>query len=173
MKAVLFLAMALLLISCYKEKRRPVYHSDIPIQEDDHFFNNDEIIILFREESGVKYIPVKVNGLACDMIFDTGCSLTLISLIEAASLYQKGELLEDDFIGISRSQIADGTVVENMVVNLREIILDDKIICRDVVATVSTNVHAPLLLGNEVLNRLATITIDNENKYLIFKLKQP
>lgn len=107
------------------------------------------------------------------MIFDTGCSLTLISLSEAAALYQKGELLEEDFKGTSRSQIADGSVVDNMVVNLREIVLDDKIICRDVTATVSNNIHAPLLLGNEVLNRLATITIDNENNHLIFKLKQP
>ena len=51
MKAVLFLAMALLLISCYKEKRRPVYHSDIPIQEDDHFFNTKltRFSLVFKE----------------------------------------------------------------------------------------------------------------------------
>ena len=166
MKTVLFLTICILLLSCAKEKKRPVYYSEVPLQEESvPFTDSDEVVIPFRK--------VKINGLACDMIFDTGCSLTLISLSEAAALYQKGELLEEDFKGTSRSQIADGSVVDNMVVNLREIILDDKIICRDVTATVSNNIHAPLLLGNEVLNRLATITIDNENNHLIFKLKQP
>mgnify|MGYP000000522743 FL=1 len=174
MKTVLFLAICILLLSCEKEKKRPVYYSEVPLQEESvPFTDGDEVVIPFRKEGGVKYVPVKINGLACDMIFDTGCSLTLISLSEAAALYQKGELLEEDFKGTSRSQIADGSVVDNMVVNLREIVLDDKIICRDVTATVSNNIHAPLLLGNEVLNRLATITIDNENNHLIFKLKQP
>ena len=166
--------MAILFTSCGKEKKKPIYYSETQLQEESNLFlNNDEIVIPFREESGVKYVSVKMNGLPCDMIFDTGCSLTLISLKEATYLYQKGELLEEDFMGTSRSQIADGSVVENMVVNLREVILDDKIICRDVAATVSNNIHAPLLLGNEVLDRLATITIDNENNHLIFKLKQP
>lgn len=171
MRIVLFLTMVTLFASCGKEKKRPVYYSEIPVQEESNLLDNDEIIIPFREEGGVKYVPVKVNGLACDMIFDTGCSLTLISLTEAACLYRKGELFEDDFLGTSRSQIADGSVVENMVVNLREVILDDKIICQNVTATISSNIHAPLLLGNEVLDRLATITINNENNHLIFKLK--
>lgn len=176
MKFILCLIIVIIFTSCSgKEKRRPVYYSDPSPQEENGLFAaSDEVVIIpFREEGGVKYVPVKINGLSCDMIFDTGCSLTLISLGEAATLYQKGELLEEDFMGTSRSQIADGSVVENMVVNLREIILDDKIICRDVTATVSNNIHAPLLLGNEVLNRLATITIDNEHNHLIFKLKQP
>ena len=36
---------------------------------------------------------------------------------------------------------------------------------------VSNNINAPLLLGNEILDRLATIKIDNEQEALIFKLK--
>ena len=42
----------------------------------------------------------------------------------------------------------------------------------NVQAVVSANINAPLLLGNEVLNRLATITIDNDNQTLNFKLKE-
>lgn len=174
MKFILCLTIVIIFISCSgKEKRKPIYYSDFSPQEESNLFtDSDDVIISFREEGGVKYVPVKINGLSCDMIFDTGCSLSLISLGEAATLYQKGELLDEDFVGTSCSQIADGSVMENMVVNLREIILDNKIICRNVTATVSNSIHAPLLLGNEVLNRLATITIDNENNHLIFKLKQ-
>lgn len=92
-------------------------------------------------------------------------------LAEANYLYQKGKLAKEDLLGISKSQIADGSIVENMVVNLKEIVIDDQIVCPNVTATVSNNLNAPLLLGNEILNRLATITIDNDNNKLKFKLK--
>ena len=41
----------------------------------------------------------------------------------------------------------------------------------NVIATVSDNVGAPLLLGNEVLNRAAAFTIDNERKVVRFMLR--
>jgi hypothetical protein len=134
--------------------------------------DNSEIIrIPFREEMGVKYVKVSVNGFGFEMIFDTGCSGTLISLAEANYLFQKGYLKEEDYIGKSQSQIADGSIVENMEFNLKEIIIDGKIIFTDVNATVSTNTRAPLLLGNEILNRVTSYTIDNDNKTINFKLK--
>ena len=105
------------------------------------------------------------------MIFDTGCSGALISVAEANYLYQKGKLTQDDILGTAQSQIADGSVVENMVVNLKEVVINDQILCPNVKATVSSNINAPLLLGNEILDRLATIKIDNENETLNFKLK--
>lgn len=161
---------AILLLSCSGEKKKPIY---VDVEEEESIFSqSDEVIsVPFRESAGVKYVKVKVNGVGLDMIFDTGCSSTLISLAEANYLWQKGSLTEDDIIGATKSQIADGSIVENMVINLREVIIDDKIFCSDVQATVANNMNAPLLLGNEILNRLATITIDNENKALYFELK--
>lgn len=135
------------------------------------FLDADEIVVPYREESGVKIIAVKVNGMGLDMIFDTGCSGTLISMAEANYLYQKGLLAYEDILGTTQSMIADGSIVKNAVVNLKEVIIADKIICSNVQATVSNNMSAPLLLGNEVLNRAASYTIDNINKTIIFKLK--
>ena len=66
-----------------------------------------EFIIPYKESKGVKIIAVKVNGVGLEMIFDTGCSGTLISIAEANYLYQKGLLTENDFLGISKSMIAD------------------------------------------------------------------
>lgn len=161
-----------LLCSCGGEKKKPVY---VGLEETSgeslYAQSGDEIVVPFRNENGVKYVPVKVNGVGFEMIFDTGCSGALISVAEANYLYQKGKLTEADFIGTTKAQIADGSIVNNMVVNLKEVIIDDKIFCDNVVATVSGNINAPLLLGNEILDRLATITIDNENETLNFKLK--
>lgn len=172
MKTVLYALMIVFLLSCTQEKKRPVYYSDdTNLEYQDITLSDKEILIPFREENGVKYIHVEVNGMPLEMIFDTGCSGTLLSLAEANYLYQKGKLAKEDLLGISKSQIADGSIVENMVVNLKEIVIDDQIVCPNVTATVSNNLNAPLLLGNEILNRLATITIDNDNNKLKFKLK--
>ncbi len=172
MKTVLYALMIVFLLSCTQERKRPVYYSDdTNLEYQDITLSDKEISIPFREENGVKYIQVEVNGMPLEMIFDTGCSGTLLSLAEANYLYQKGKLAKEDLLGISKSQIADGSIVENMVVNLKEIVIDDQIACPNVTATVSNNLNAPLLLGNEILNRLATITIDNDNNKLKFKLK--
>lgn len=168
--------LVVLFASCGNEKKKPVY---VDVEEADNetgvmettMRSGEEIIVPFREENSVKYVQVQVNGVGFEMVFDTGCSGTLISLAEANYLYQKGKLVNEDLLGTAHSTIADGSVVENMVVNLKQVVIGDKISCPNVQATVSNNMNAPLLLGNEVLNRLATITIDNENKVLNFKLK--
>ena len=171
-KYVLTLSFVLVLLSCGSEKKKPIYVDIEDLAEESIYAQSgDEIVVPFRNENGVKYVAVKVNGIGFEMIFDTGCSGALISVAEANYLYQKGKLAQDDIIGTSQSQIADGSVVEDMVVNLREVIINDHILCPNVKATVSANINAPLLLGNEILDRLATIKIDNQNKTLNFKLK--
>lgn len=171
-KYVLFLSLIMVLMSCGSEKRKPIYVDlDEATEESLYAQSGDEIIVPFRNENGVKYVAVKVNGVGFEMIFDTGCSGALISVAEANYLYQKGKLTQDDILGTAQSQIADGSVVENMVVNLKEVVINDQILCPNVKATVSANINAPLLLGNEILDRLATIKIDNENETLNFKLK--
>lgn len=171
-KYVLLLSLIAVILSCSGEKKKPIY-VDLEESTEESLYaqNGDEIVVPFRNENGVKYVAVKVNGVGLEMIFDTGCSGALISVAEANYLYQKGKLTQDDIIGTAQSQIADGSMVENMVVNLKEVVINDQIFCPNVSATVSENINAPLLLGNEILDRLATIKIDNENETLNFKLK--
>lgn len=132
------------------------------------------IDVPFKLESGVKYVQVKINGLSTDMVFDTGCSTTLISVLEAQQLVKRGLLSQDDFIGTTEAIIADGSVVEDAVFNIRTLELTDgnrTIICRNVLTQVSSNADAPVLLGNGVLDRVASYTIDNDAKVIRFKLK--
>ena len=137
----------------------------------DEYDVSEEIVVPYKENNGVKTIRVTLNGMGVDMIFDTGCSSTLISVAEAEYLYSKGLLTDDDIIGMSASQIADGSIVPNMVIILREIVIGDVIHCSDVQATVSLNEDAPLLLGNEVLDRVASFTIDNQDNVIRFKMR--
>lgn len=177
----------LLLASCgeKKEKKELVFYDSSDIVEDsesddsenntvtyDAYSGNEEIAIPFEEQNGVKLIDVTVNGqFSVKMILDSGCSGTLISIAEAKYLYEKGCFTQDDILGVTQSQIADGSIVENMVINLHELVIGNSISCSNVTATVSANTQAPLLLGNEVLNRVPSYSVDNENKVIKFNLK--
>lgn len=174
-KLILGILVITTLFSCGGDKKKPIYVDTDNVSEEtensSYAQNGDEVVVPFRNENGVKYVQVKVNGVGFEMIFDTGCSGALISVAEANYLYQKGKLTQDDILGMTQSRIADGSVVENMVVNLKEVVINDQILCPNVQATVSGNINAPLLLGNEIMDRLATVKIDNEQQALIFKLK--
>lgn len=169
----MFVVMLIVAASCGEEKKkRPVYvEIDDVTEAAEALEGNDVVAIPFRNENGVKYVQVSINGINLDMIFDTGCSGALISVAEANYLYSKGRLTEADILGTAQSRVADGRVVENMVVNLREVVIGGRITCPDVQAIVSANIDAPLLLGNAVLDRLATIEIDNQRQTINFKLK--
>lgn len=179
---LLVLYVFFLLISCKSEKKNLPYYGDGELDGDtmetsastssDYYLDDDEVVVPFEEQGGLKFIDVTVNGqFTVKMILDSGCSGTLISIAEAKYLYDKGCFTQDDIIGTTQSLIADGSIVENMVINLRELVIGDKISCSNVTATVSANAQAPLLLGNEVLNRVTSYSVDNQNKVIKFKLK--
>lgn len=170
------------LASCTSnEKEKPAYF-DAEIEFDDNSMENEPttiestvyaetVTVPFTECDGVKMIEVKINqAIGVNMILDSGCSSALISIDEANYLYNKGVLSVNDFEGIAKSQVADGRIVENMVVNLRELEIGGRIVCPNVRAVVSDNHKAALLLGNEVLNRTASYEVDNTNKVIIFRL---
>jgi predicted aspartyl protease len=173
---------SLLLASCHQEKKQFSFYGDSDAPDDTtevaetesstQTDSDSEVSVPFVEQNGVKYIDVTVNGqFTVKMILDSGCSGTLISMAEAEYLYQKGCFTQDDILGSAQSQIADGSIVENMVINLRELVIGGQIRCTNVTATVSANAQAPLLLGNEVLNRAPSYVVDNENKLIRFQLK--
>lgn len=129
------------------------------------------ISVPYTERGNVKIIPVKLNDVSMDMIFDTGASGVHISLLELQTLLKNGQFSEADCIGTSLSQIADGSVVENGLIVLRKVSITDEIELTDVEATVALNQEAPLLLGNNVLDEFSSIVIDNDNKTINFKKK--
>ena len=180
----ILLAALLLCASCGKKKQDVVFYDtdvateEVPASTTDEtmpassFVDDGSVVrIPYREEGGVKYLAVRVNGEPFDMIFDTGCSTALISVAEANYLYQKGRLAPEDIQGVGQSRIADGSIVENMVVNLREVIIGDELRTENVQATVASNPGAPLLLGNAVLDRATSVEIDTQNGTINFKVQ--
>lgn len=132
---------------------------------------SDVVSVPFKEEYGVKTVQVEINSCAAfPMILDTGCSGMHISVLEVYVLAKQGHLTADDIEGYQYSQIADGSIMENMVVNLKEVRIGD-LVCHNVKATVSDNPDVPILLGNGVLDEVESIHVNNYEKTVEFKLK--
>lgn len=141
------------------------------VAADDDYHESDIVAIPFKVKNGVKMVSVTINDvIGVDMIVDTGCSGALISQSEARYLAEKGALTIDDVVGSGKSVIADGSIVENTVVHLNKLTIGGRLTATDVTATVSNNIQAPLLLGNEVFNRVKAIAIDNEKQLILFQL---
>lgn len=106
-------------------------------------------------ENGVYTIPCSINGLRLRFIFDTGASNVLISATEAAFMLKNEYLSSDDFQNIEEVFLADGSVVENAVIVLKEVKIGSKIL-NNVKAYVSNTIDAPLLLGQSAISLLGT-----------------
>ncbi len=124
-----------------------------------------------NKEGGVYTTPCIVNGLKLRFIFDTGASDVSLSLSEAMFMLKNGYLNKEDIHGSSFSQIANGDVVKNTTVNLKEIEIGG-IKIHNVKATIIHNLAAPLLLGQSAIQKLGRIQIEG-NELLIMEYTSP
>lgn len=171
MKKTLFYSFSILCLlatisSCKPKNEKPPYQLDNP--------STATITIQYEDIGGVKTIPVKLNGITMNMIYDTGCSGIHLSLNEVQTLYKNGKLTIDDILGSDYNSIADGSIVEVGKINIKEIVIgndDNALVLHNKEASVSLNQIAPILLGNEVLDELASVEVDNVNKTINFYKK--
>lgn len=112
------------------------------------------------ENTGASYkVPCVVNGLRMKFILDTGASLVQLSMKEALFMLENDYITEDDILGTTNVQIADGSIAENTVINLREVEIGG-VTVENVKATVTNNIDSPLLLGLSALTKLGNISIE-------------
>lgn len=121
-----------------------------------------------RHSGGTFEIPCSVNGLDLNMLFDTGASDVTISSVEANFMFKNNYLSKDDIKGKNYYQIANGDLVEGTVITLKEVKVGDAVL-KNVDASVVKSQKAPLLLGESVLQKFGTYTVDNINSKLIIK----
>lgn len=125
-------------------------------------------IAVKRNPGGTFEIPCNINGLALQMVFDTGASDVTISSVEADFMFKNGYLSEKDIKGKTYYQIANGQISEGTTITLREVKIGDAVL-HNVDASVVKSQRAPLLLGQSAMERFGAITIDNQNNKLIIK----
>lgn len=121
--------------------------------------SSEKVLVPFkRMESGLAEVQVSLNGVPFNMWWDTGASVTCISLLELQKLAKEGKISLDDYVGPAMSKIADGSTTESAVFTIKEIYIqgqDNKyLILKDVAAMVSPSAQAPLLIGQNVISNL-------------------
>lgn len=131
----------------------------------------EEMIVevpITRHAGGTFDVDCSVNGLQLSMIFDTGASDVSISKVEADFMLKNNYLSKNDIRGRQYFQTADGGISEGTVITLREVSIGDAVL-HNVTASVVKSQKAPLLLGESVLRKFGTFTVDNINSKLIIK----
>ncbi len=160
--------LAFVLSSCGGKKAKPD-----PLYSDYYYddYSTDVIEVPFKKYGGVRTVQVKINDCAeFPMIFDTGCSGVSMSVLELNTLIKHGYISANDVVGMTYAQIADGSVIEKAVVNLKKLQIGDYECC-DVEASISENEDAPLLLGNGALKDVESFSIDDQAGVIKFYLK--
>lgn len=117
---------------------------------------------------GTYEVACSVNGLPLKMIFDTGASDVTISSVEANFMIKNGYLSDEDVKGKRNYMTASGEIHEGTILRLKEVKLGDAVL-KNIEASVVHSQKAPLLLGQSVLEKFGTITIDNVNSKLLIK----
>jgi uncharacterized protein YigE (DUF2233 family) len=127
------------------------------------------VIKMEKSVSGIYEIPVLLNGvLKMSFIYDSGASDISISPDVALTLIRTGTIKKDDFIGTQTYQFADGSTAESQVFIMREINIGGYVL-KNVVASISNSVNAPMLLGQTVMQRIGKLTVDNNSHSLIIE----
>lgn len=118
-----------------------------------------QTVIKMEESNGVYKIPCKVNGARMKFIFDTGASAVSMSKQIADYLFDNDYITEDDIINTGKSTIADGTIVDHLQINLKDIEISG-LHLHNVTAVILESQNAPLLLGQSAIQKLGRIEIN-------------
>jgi len=118
-------------------------------------------VIQMENTNGVYRIACSVNGAKMKMIFDTGASSVSLSETMANFLYDNGYISKEDILGTSKSQTADGSIHNNIVINIKDIEISG-LHLKNVRATVLASQNAPLLLGQTAIQKLGRISLSGD-----------
>jgi aspartyl protease family protein len=129
---------------------------------------NGKTVVKMNKKNGVYEVPIEINGSKMFFIFDTGASDITISLTEATFLYKQGTLTDDDFLGTQQYQIADGSISEGTIINLKTVKIGNRTLT-NVQASVVHNMGAPLLFGQSALAQFGKVTIDYNRGEITFE----
>lgn len=149
------------------EKRHQVTtKKDYPKQT--RYNSNDKNMVSMVKQSGVYHVPVRINGVEMSFVFDTGASDVTISLTEALYLLKNNKLYKDDIKGEAKYMIADGSIADGTIINLRTVQIGNKKL-KNVKASVVHNLDAPLLLGQSALEEFGEFSVNYKKGVIIFK----
>lgn len=125
-----------------------------------------DTVIQMEEYGGVYRIPCTVNGAKMKFIFDTGASNVCLSMSMAEYLYDNEYISKDDILGTGSSSVADGRIVDHVIINLRNIEIAGQHL-NNVQAVVIDGQNAPLLMGQSAIQKLGRVQLNGSTLTLL------
>ncbi len=93
--------------------------------------------------------------------------VTEISLRQALRLLNDGDINKNDFIGDREKALANGTIANNAIINIKKLSIADKTL-ENIEVTVNSRLKNSFQFGSAVLSKFGNFTIDKEANKIIF-----
>ncbi len=116
---------------------------------------------------GVYAVPVVINrAISIPFVLDSGAADVQLPAEVVFTLIRTGTLSERDFIGANSYVLADGSTLQSLRFNIREMRVGEHVV-RNVAASVGPAVSSAALLGQSFLSRVGSWTLDNRRHILV------
>jgi hypothetical protein len=153
---------------CFGSKGKHTYFDDFDLKiklEADENSNNIKI----KKNGNIYEIPISLNDvIMTNFIIDTGASNVSITPDLASLLIKSGTISNEDWLEDKYYKFADGSTARSKTFKIKKLKIGNKYL-HNVECSISNNLEAPLLLGQNVLNRFGKVTIDNEKQILFLE----
>lgn len=128
----------------------------------------DQETIRMENNGGVYVVPVRFNdAITLDAIVDSGASDVSIPADIVLTLIRTKTVTDEDFLGKQTYVLADGSKVPSQQFRIRSIKVGNKTV-ENVVASIAS-VNGEILLGQSVLKKFKSWSVDNEQHTLILR----
>jgi TPR repeat protein len=122
--------------------------------------------IRLKKVGGVYVVPVTINGmLTLDFTLDSGASDVSIPSDVVMTLMRTGTITKADFLETQTYELADGSTMPSQTFRIRSLIVGDRVL-ENVVGSVAP-AKGSLLLGQSLLSRFKSWSIDNQRQVLV------
>jgi predicted aspartyl protease len=119
-----------------------------------------------RRESGTLVVPISIDdGPPMDFVVDSGASTIAMPSASAAPLFRAGRLGQGNFRGRGMAVLANGSVVQVDVFNLKSVTVGGRTLSNVPISVYRG--YGPNLLGQSFLRRFKSWSIDNGKRELV------
>jgi peptidoglycan-associated lipoprotein len=130
---------------------------------------DQDTVKLTNDADGFFLVPVIINGLNYTVSLAEGEESYLqFSREETLKLLKQGVITKSDFEGDAQTILANNTVADKAVFNLREVRIGTRI-QRNIKARVSALQKVSVMLGEDLMNRFGQYTLDRKKKEMYLK----
>ncbi len=123
--------------------------------------------ISVEKRGGVYYVPAEINeSILLDFIIDTGAAEVTIPADVIMTLMRNGSIEPSDYLPGKTYILADGSEMESPRVLIRQLKIGRHTLTH--IAASISDVKGPLLLGQNLLERLGPYTLNTKTRELVF-----